>query len=125
MERNWDMIRDILIKLEELDPAEGALKLSTFPTDKAYEYSYHVELLIEAGLIYGEMSKTVSKNAHDFSVNRLTWSGHEFLDSIRSDNVWNKTKKSFLSSGVTMTLDLVRSVATDIATAFLKQTISS
>jgi hypothetical protein len=125
MKRNWDTIREILLKFEELDPEKGSVKLSDFPSERAYEYSYHVELLIDAGLIYGQMTKTMGHRAQDFLAHRLTWEGHEFLDSIRSDTVWNKTKTSFVKGGLSMTFDLVKSVATDIAATLLKSTINS
>ncbi|HPC85256.1 MAG TPA: DUF2513 domain-containing protein [Smithellaceae bacterium] len=125
MERNWDTIREILIKFEELDPEKGLLQLEDFPADRAYKYSYHVELLLEAGLIHGEMSKTLGRHAQSFWANQLTWEGHEFLDAIRSDTVWNKTKSSFVKGGLSMTLDLIKGVATDVAAAYLKSTIGS
>lgn len=123
MERNWDTIREILIKLEKLDPKTGALQLGDFDSDRAYEYSYHVELLIEARLIQGQMSKTLGRRAQNFLAERLTWEGHEFLDAIRSDTVWNKTKTSFVKGGLSMTFDLVKGVAKDVAAAYLKSAI--
>ena len=125
MERNWDIIRDILIKIEALDSANKPLHLSDFPPDKANEYSYHAELLLEAGLVEGQMHRTMRQEAQTFMIRRLTWEGHEFLDTIRNDNVWSKTKKSFVKGGLSMTFDLVKGVATDVAAAFLKQTIGS
>ena len=125
MERNWDTIREVLIKFEELDPKKGPLQLKDFPEDRTYEYSYHVELLLEAGLIHGEMSKTLGRHAQSFWADRLTWEGHELLDAIRSDTVWNKTKSSFVKCGLSMTLDLIKRVATDVATTYLKSTIGS
>ena len=125
MKRNWDTIREVLIKFEELDSEAGALQLSDFPSDSAYEYSYHVELLLEAGLIHGQMSKTLGRHAQNFLAQRLTWEGHEFLDAIRSDTVWNKTKTSFVKGGLSMTFDLVKEVAKDVAVAYLKSTIGS
>lgn len=74
-----------------MHPEKGYLKLSDFSENSDFEYSYHTELLIESGLIYGEMSKTISASANDFMVSRLTWEGHEFIDSIRSDKVWGKS----------------------------------
>jgi hypothetical protein len=125
MERNWDTIREILIKFEELNPENGPLQLKDFPADRAYEYSYHVELLLEAGLIHGEMSKALGHHAQSFWADRLTWGGHEFLDAIRSDTVWNKTKSTFVKGGLSMTFDLIKGVAKDVAAALLKSTISS
>jgi hypothetical protein len=123
MKRDWDMIRDILTKLEEFSNEEGSLNLSSFPRDKHAEISYHMELLIESGLVNGQMSEEFGPEPEDFFVTRLTWQGHEFLDSIRNDTVWQKTKKSFFSQGISMTFDLVKSFASDIAASYLKATL--
>ena len=118
------MIREILIKFEELSSEVGSIDLSDFPSEKAHEYSYHVELLLESGLIHGQMSKTIGLHAQDFFANRLTWEGHEFLDAIRIDNVWNKTKIFFVEGGLSMTFELIKGVATDVAAALLKTAIN-
>ena len=123
MQRNWDTIREILSRLEEVTTEQGCLQLSNFPEEKRAEISYHMELLMEAGLVSGQMSKTIDPGPYDFLAIRLTWQGHEFLDTIRSDTVWQKTKKSFLSKGISMTFDLVKSVASDVAATYLKSTL--
>lgn len=123
MKRNWDTIREILTKLEDVTPEEGCLQLASFPTEQAAEISYHMELLMEAGLVSGQMSEEFGSGPHDFFATRLTWPGHEFLDAIRSDTVWQKTKKSFVSGGISMTFDLVKSVAADIAASYLKSSV--
>ena len=123
MKRNWDMIRDILTQLEEFSRMEGRFNLSRFPQDKRAEISYHMELLIEADLVNGQMLGEFGPGCDDFIVNRLTWQGHEFLDAIRNDTVWKETKISFLSQGISMTFDLVKSFASDVAASYLKSTI--
>lgn len=125
MKRNWDTIRDILIRLEEMPPEKAGLQLSDFSSENLHELAYHVELLIEAGLIHGQMSKTLGRGVPCFIIQRLTWEGHEFVDAIRSDTVWQKAKTSFVKEGLSMTFDLVKSIATDIATGYLKSTIGS
>lgn len=120
MKRNWDTIREILTHLEEMPDTDSILQPSDFPSEKAFEYSYHAELLIDAGLVEGEMSRTLGGGPTHFFIQRLTWAGHEFLDSIRSDTVWEKTKTTFAEKGVDMTFDLVKSVATDIAVALIR-----
>lgn len=120
MKRNWETIREILARLEDLPDTDATLRLSSFPADRAFEYAYHVELLMEAGLIEGQMSRTLGGGPTDFFARRLTWRGHELIDSIRSDTVWNKTKKTFASKGVEMTFDLVKSVASEISVALLR-----
>ncbi len=102
MERNWDKIREILIATESLEP-EKYLTVSDFDKEQPYEYSYHVELMEEAGLLNASISKALGPGATDFHIRRLTWSGHEFLDAIRSESIWSKTKEYIASKGGTMT----------------------
>ncbi len=120
MKRNWETIREILTLLEETPNTDSMLRLSDFPSDQAFEYSYHSELLIEAGLVEGQMFKTISGGPTDFFIQRLTWDGHEFINSIRSETVWGKTKGKFAEKGIDMTFDLVKSVATDIAATLIR-----
>ena len=46
---------------------------------------------------------------------RLTWSGYEFLESCRTDNVWSKTKQVVSDSVGTTTLDVIKQVCTKIS----------
>lgn len=39
MTRNWDIIRDLLARLESLPDTDASLRLADFPKDQAYEYS--------------------------------------------------------------------------------------
>lgn len=114
MERNWDTIREILLATELLKP-DTAVALSSFDTERAYEVSYHVILLEEAGLINATISQTISAGPKQFHIYRLTWQGHELLDAIRNESIWSKTKSTIIGKGGTMTFDLVKSVAIDLA----------
>lgn len=111
MERNWDTIREILTLVEKCTLPIEQVRLSDFPSERAREISYHMTLLIEAGLVNGHISQTRGPEPKDFVAQRLTWSGHEFLDAIRSETIWQKTKKKFVDEGISMTFDLVKSVA--------------
>jgi Hypothetical protein (DUF2513) len=124
MKRNWDTIREILGRLEETGAEDGPLQLSAFPKERAAEISYHMELLLEAGLVKGNMIRVLDPGPTNFFVTRLTWQGHEWLAAVRSDTVWQKAKKSFVSSGISMTFDLVKSVATDIAAASIEAALN-
>ncbi|WP_421331990.1 DUF2513 domain-containing protein [Aeromonas veronii] len=62
MKRDWDTVRDVLTKLEGLPNTDRYLSLGNFElTDEeaAYTISYHMELLIEAGLVEGKMSRVL------------------------------------------------------------------
>lgn len=120
MKRDWDLVRDILRRTETETSNAKTLGLSDFSESMASQVAYHVELLIEAGLIDGRMSKALGSSPSHFVIIRLTWRGHEFIDQIRSDSVWDKTKAKFSSEGISMTFDLVKQVALDLAANLLK-----
>ena len=113
MERNWDTIREILMQVEKCTLPIDQVRLSNFPSERAGEISYHIILLIEAGLVSGKISQSIGPEPKDFIAQRLTWSGHEFLDSIRSDGIWERTKKKFVNEGASMTFELVKSVSAE------------
>ncbi len=125
MKRNWDTIRELLTRVEECTVRPDTLRLSHFPSEKEAEVSYHMALLIEAGLVKGKISEFLNQPINDFHAERLTWEGHEFLDSIRSETVWERTKKAFLERGVEMSFDLVRACAKDVAISLMKGALGS
>ncbi|MFM4928560.1 DUF2513 domain-containing protein [Aeromonas veronii] len=130
MKRDWDTVRLILTKLEELPDSLSTLELLDFYDDERgnpdgdfYDLdnriSYHMALLIEDGLVVGTMDGHVSINARNFKAVRLTSAGHDFLDTIRNDTVWNKTKETFVSKGFDMSYETIKQVAIATLTSML------
>ncbi|MFM5515673.1 DUF2513 domain-containing protein [Aeromonas dhakensis] len=122
MKRDWDTVRDLLTKLESLPSTDHYLSLGgadVTDINTAYCTSYHMELLIEAGLVEGQMHKVLGGGPVNFTASRLTWEGHEFLDSIRSETVWDKTKETFASKGLDMTFETIKAVAAAAMTSIL------
>lgn len=110
MKRDWDIIREILQKAEELDP-NYLLTLEDFNSDNAYEVSYNVQLLGQARLIDVEISDVQTHDPKQFRISSITWEGHEFFDAIKSDSIWKKTKNKIFEKGGAMTFDVVKAVA--------------
>lgn len=122
MKRDWDVVRDLLTKLEELPNRDHYVSLGDFQLsdkDAAYKVSYHMELLIEAGIVEGKMRQVLGGGPINFTALRLTWAGHEFLDAIRNDTVWNKTKETFTTKGLDMTFETIKAVAAAAMTSML------
>ncbi|PKV63379.1 DUF2513 domain-containing protein [Pontibacter ramchanderi] len=89
MKRNIDLVRQILLKTEELGFLNRSFELSIEDYSKE-EISYHVKLLAQAG--YLEAEYISCKELTEWNPISLTWSGHEFLDAARDNTVWNKAK---------------------------------
>lgn len=108
MKRDYELIRQILLKVEE---ANNKKELEVLSRDGISGYSYeifqdHVNLMftdlefINVKSFYGEYK--VSHYQHKILC--LTNRGYDFLDKIRDDEIWNKALKVADSKG----LDILR-----------------
>ena len=90
MKRDMDLIRAMLLAIEA-DPHGFAPKIEIHGYTQE-EIGYHAVLLGEAGLakVY-DMTMEESKTPEAI-IERLTWAGHEFLDSARDNTRWNQAK---------------------------------
>jgi repressor of nif and glnA expression len=118
MTRNWELIRKILVLLEESTTpktAIGAKDLKEYPEQ---DVAYNIRLLSEAGYIEANISESNSKILLALA-RRLTNTGHDLLDTIRNDTVWGKIKDKFESKGMDMTFEMVISVGKTIVESIL------
>jgi len=92
MERNMDLIREMLLRVAA-DPKLDGSKHFVFTKDNLEGYSqeelnYHVDLLFEAGFVAGSPDSNPNP-----MISKLTWKGHEFVDTIRDSGIWNSVKE--------------------------------
>lgn len=121
MRRNMDLIRDLMLALEalpeslggvhQLTPGEGVLAIDAFGKS---EVAYHLQLIEEAKLIQTFDASYGGEVLFD----RLSWAGHDFVDSVRSPEVWAKTKNGAEAAGG-FTVDLLK----DLAKGFIRKQI--
>lgn len=112
MKRDWDLIRKILVTLEE-KPDRQPLPAEAVDGTRAQDVAYNMGLLLERHLIEGYKIETIGMGygAAPVMATTLTWGGHELLDSIRQDSTWGHIKESALSKGLDLTFDVVVSLA--------------
>src|ERR1035437_6029864 len=102
MKMDTDLVRQILLKVEEF-PFDGSFHDVEIEGRTENEISYHVMLLHEAGLIEALDLSTLSGVC--WKPQRLTYTGHQFLDAARSDTVWQKARTWMLKATGTLTLE--------------------
>lgn len=117
MKRDWDLIREILLKLERQAQARGLLKDNGFVGYSPETVSYHFKLLSDAGLI--EAVDYSSMNELTLVARSLTWQGHEFLDKIRNETVWNDLKTFIKTKNLDLSFESIKQVATHIIASML------
>lgn len=113
MRRDMELIRKILFAIEEqyVDVLLFNLKVT------GYDFkiiAYHCDLLHQAGLLKEYKSQYASDELYVFCVGALTWEGHDYLDKIRSDTVWNKTKAVINDRGLPLIIETVKEISSAI-----------
>jgi hypothetical protein len=112
MKRDMDLVRELLLKLEA-EPLDGDL-YSVDPeglgiTGRTHEeIAYHMVLLIDGGLLDAERDMS-----GQFAARKLTWAGHDFLDSVRDPKIWRATKDRVKQAGG-FTVEILAGVAKEI-----------
>ena len=121
MTRNWEIIREILLRLESTNTPNAYVNANSFDGLPEQEVAYNMRLLSEAGYIEAKITSSSSGDGkiNVALANRLTNVGHDLLDTMRNESVWNKVKEKFTSNGIDMTFDLVVSVGKKIIEAML------
>jgi len=93
-----DLVREILLALETDDSDPRAPKLLNISGYSYPQIAYTVRILAEGGLI--EALNASSFDGFDWKPQRLTYNGHEYLETIRDAEVWRKTKEIANKAGV-------------------------
>lgn len=96
MKRNPDLIRHLLLALENSPDAE-LLRLPSLQGYASHQVEHHFRLLLEAGLV---TAGYISADGRRWIAVRLTWDGHEYLERMRDPAVWRETKKAMGKAGV-------------------------
>lgn len=111
MKRDDDLIREILLEIEQDDDwlvIMPGRTLSAAPEERRRRY--HILLLSDKGLVTSVADGTF----------RMTAQGHDYLDAIRDHGIWQKTKDAVAATGGNASLEIIK----QLATGFLKVKIS-
>jgi len=96
VKRDLELIRKVMLEAEKTkDPYE-----LVDPKIEGYnetEISYHVALLDDAGLLHGQDRSAIG--VFRWSAGTLTWAGHEFVEAVRDEDVWNEARAIVEKSG--------------------------
>lgn len=124
MKRDMDLIRKILFYIEENYVAgQGAINISIdgYSDGEIFE---HCQLAYQDGLIQRPLN-TSTTFGNSCMVNNLTSSGYDFLDKIREDTIWNKTKAIMKEKGLPMVTGTIKTIATAIISAMAEGVTNS
>lgn len=95
--RDLDLVREILEEMEQL----GDYPLVQKTNDLSSKKLNHFRMMTDAGLL------AVVGSDEGW---RISWQGYDFLDAVRDDGLWTKTKSHIAATGGSFTFEIVKSV---------------
>ena len=108
MKRDMDLVRTLLQFFEEKEPPNHV----EIPPIDGYDESTirtHLVLMHDAGLLRCEPVRSSSSDRVIYVLPfELTWAGHDFLQTIRDDNLWRKAKEYVLKPGASWSFDILK-----------------
>lgn len=114
MKRDMDLVRRLLFYIEENQENEP-LQSGEINIDGHEEgaIGYHLKIMADGGLIDAQDITTFDSVSYDFFIRNITWYGHEFLDSVRDDGLWTRTKEALKPVG-SASLSVVMNLAASL-----------
>ena len=116
MQRNLEVIREILLRVEAIEEVRGIPDLEIGGFSES-EVVYNLDLSIQAGLVDGKV--VIGADAHYYisGLMALTWVGHDFLDSARDTTLWSKAKREAKNKGLEfgrLPLEVAKRILNDV-----------
>ena len=108
MKRDDDFLRQLLFQMEEND-LPHLIVANTLDGSNSKKL-HHIRILCDYAYVE-------QLNEHAY---RLTAQGHDFIESIRDESIWLKTKAAVAETGGNATIEMLKI----LATGFLKKKIS-
>ena len=96
MKRDMDLVREILIAIERSE--DGNLNFDALGYERQQVY-LHIELMKDRDLVDAVIIPNDDGPEHEIlmcKIERLTWDGHDFLDKIHNESIWEQAKRKCL-----------------------------
>lgn len=114
MRRDMNLIRKILLEIEEADSGWAPrLEIEGYSESQV---GYHAFLLIDAGLANGHDASTLRSDGPTGLITNLTWEGHEFAEAARNDDRWSRAMGVVTEKGGDVTLGVLKQLLVDMMT---------
>ena len=124
MKRDMDLIRSLLLEIEggkrvfhvishEIAEMIGVDPAQATEPEEADRLDYHLGLLRDA-----EFVEFYRGGGGDWQVERITWNGHEFLDTVRDGEIRRRTKdgaKKVGGASISLMLDMAKAYGKHVA----------
>jgi hypothetical protein len=75
------------------------------------------------GLLDVSVEAEYGPEEDNYVIDGLTWDGHDYLEAIRDERVWTKTKSVIKNTVGSTTMGVIKTTATEVALAMIRSVI--
>jgi len=118
VKRDMNVVRQLVLAIEA-SPSGFAPKDLIIDGYTHEEIGYHLYIMLEAGLIRGADVTVLGSKSPEAIATSLTWTGHEFADASRDEDLWAKAMKLTKEKTGSVTIDLLMKLLTSLASSAL------
>ena len=109
MKRDMDLIRAMVLAAN--DHPHGFLGRMVIDGFTPESIGYHAYLLVDSGMAVGTNRTCMGNAGPMWELSKLTSAGHDYIDSIQSDYIWNEVKSEIQKKGlVSAGLDVMKKI---------------
>lgn len=114
MERNWDLIREILRILAEKSPDDYGKSLGyDYFVQELSDYhenivKYHLKMMIETEFINGRNVSTIA--GENYLIKEMTYQGQDLWEAIKEKSFWEKITQYATKNKIPLTLDTIKMI---------------
>ena len=113
MKLDIDCVRDVLLEFEQLPL--GIHTVHSFPRSVAKygidNVDYTIAKLTEAGYVSADVTRLTDGTYDFYGIFDITFPGHQFLEKIKDNKIWSKTKTVASAIG-SKAFDVIAQIAT-------------
>lgn len=121
MKLNYDCVRDLLLYLEENLQYGSQININNMQLKNysQHEILYTADKLLEAEYLDGELIMLLDGEVPEIHIVSITWNGHQFLDNIRDNKVWEHTK-GVVSKFSSVSIGIISNIASQVISSLIK-----
>ena len=115
MKRDMDLVRAILLHIEQRDTGDKFGPVAIDGRD-AESVAYHVRIMAQAGLLdHQREDRGLYESRPDYTQIRMAWAGHEFLEAARDETQWQKAKAKVAGAAGGMVFGVLNALLVEYA----------
>jgi len=112
MKRDMELMRKILFAIEEqYKPGEGVIWVLKIDGYDMRTIAEHCDLLYQQGFIKSYKASYGNDTIQAFAIGNISSSGYDYLELIRSNDIWSKTKVEIEKRELPQTFEAIAKIA--------------